>query len=172
MEMLTRELRDAGFLVGEVEELVVKGAAGIFMPHGLGHPVGLEVHDPIPIPSTPCASTTPLRFSSTGPSWPSIPFPNQRPTPFPSPTSLFTGDAAATVLDFQIPRGHVATIEPGVYFIPYLLERVRGDPERARFVGWEKVDGGRYVEVVGGVRIEDVVAVGVGGGVEVFTKLE
>ncbi|KAI8846958.1 peptidase M24, structural domain-containing protein [Chytridium lagenaria] len=169
MRYLTTELRDAGFLVGEVDELVKKGAAGVFMPHGLGHPVGLEVHDPTPIITSGLSTAAyTLSFSSQGPAWPRFPFPNSTPTIATKTPSTFAND-------FRIPRGHVATIEPGVYFIPLLLESIRNDPNQKDglygVVGWEKLDKGNYVEIVGGVRIEDVVAIDGEGAVKEFTRL-
>ncbi|KAJ3042954.1 hypothetical protein HDV00_006261 [Rhizophlyctis rosea] len=56
------------------------------------------------------------------------------------------------------------TVEPGLYFIPYLLDKIRnGEDEYSKrmkkFINWEELERGKYVEKVGGVRIEDVVVV-------------
>ncbi|KAJ3110027.1 hypothetical protein HDU96_006969 [Phlyctochytrium bullatum] len=192
MEHLTLELRDAGFLIGEnVTELVALGAAGIFMPHGLGHPVGLEVHDPTPLFDRESRDITLHVASKNGPlsrtsstfgthsdalRWPLAAFPESSagqatPTHPNAILSFHNGDEDLVVpYDFTVPRGHVATIEPGVYFIPKLLERVKVDPVLGKVVNWAKVEGGKYAEKVGGVRIEDVVAVDLAGQVKVFTR--
>jgi len=47
---MVKGLQVGGFLIGTVEQLLAAGVVGTFMPHGLGHPVGLDVHDPTPSP--------------------------------------------------------------------------------------------------------------------------
>ncbi|KAJ3108314.1 hypothetical protein HDU97_001439 [Phlyctochytrium planicorne] len=170
LERLTRELAENGFLVGDVDELIKVGAVGVFMPHGLGHSVGIEVHDPTPAPPASSLKSLPndtVNFLSAAPAshtWPSQSFANSRSFDVTPLSDLLAND-------FVIPRGHVVTVEPGVYFIPYLLDQVKRDPERKGWVNWEKVEGGKYAEVVGGVRIEDVVAIGAGGGKRIFTRI-
>jgi Xaa-Pro dipeptidase len=47
---MLKGLLSAGFLIGSEEQLSAAGVLGTFMPHGLGHPIGLDVHDPTPSP--------------------------------------------------------------------------------------------------------------------------
>jgi len=47
---MVKGLLNAGFLIGSIEQLLAAGVVGTFQPHGLGHPVGLDVHDPTPSP--------------------------------------------------------------------------------------------------------------------------
>lgn len=44
-KVLVQGLKDLGLMKGDVEEAVVAGAHALFLPHGLGHMMGLDVHD-------------------------------------------------------------------------------------------------------------------------------
>jgi Xaa-Pro dipeptidase len=101
------------------------------MPHGLGHHLGLQVHD----------------------------------------VAGHQVDAAGTVVDpppehpflrttRPLAEGHLVTIEPGLYFIPMLLEPVR-EGEHSASVDWALVDD---LVLRGGIRIEDDVWVTPDGG--------
>ncbi|KAJ3063590.1 hypothetical protein HDU99_004772 [Rhizoclosmatium hyalinum] len=154
---LTEELIKAGFILGTVEEAVAANVANtVFMPHGLGHPVGLEVHDPTP------ASFIGSRFEAAF-------IPNEELGSFfawSKETHPRLYDAA--LANFKVPKGHVCTVEPGVYFIPKLLEQVKKSPI-AKFVNWTKIEEGDYVSL-GGVRIEDVVLFDHAGNKRIITR--
>ncbi|KAI8820437.1 peptidase M24, structural domain-containing protein [Fimicolochytrium jonesii] len=128
-----------------VDELLEAGALYVFMPHGLGHPVGLDVHDP-----------TPSKYL------------NSRASTLTAPPAFVT--LKSPQANYLIPRGHVMTIEPGIYFIPALWEvlKAQGEAGLGRFVEWEVVEGFRGV---GGVRIEDVVMVDGEGRRRVVTRV-
>ena len=119
------ELGRLGFHSVQQGEALVE-VAKLFMPHGLGHLIGLDTHDPIP-------------------------------TKYPDGHYLLV-------------RGIVHTIEPGIYFIPYLLDQHRTNTSAPlnRLINWKVVD--QYFHV-GGVRIEDVVAINLQGDLEIFTRL-
>ncbi|KAJ3073093.1 hypothetical protein HDU98_002238 [Podochytrium sp. JEL0797] len=155
---LTEELVHAGFILGTVEEALEKGVANaVFMPHGLGHPVGLDVHDPTPasfIGSVSDAAFVPGEGVDEFFAWSK----QTRPALF---------DAA--LANFKVFKGHVCTVEPGVYFIPNLLEKVKEGP-LSKFVNWSKIEEGDYVNTVGGVRIEDVVLFDHSGKKRVITR--
>lgn len=121
-------LVDIGLIHGEWTELREREVIKVFMPHGVGHPVGLDVHDPIP-----------KRF--------------------------YNGSS----YDYVLANGMVHTVEPGIYFIPYLLDRLREDPNdpKHELIDWELLD--TYLHV-GGVRIEDVIAIDNQGKSQIFTK--
>lgn len=119
-ELLAPLLREVGIARGTDAELVERGVTRVFLPHGLGHSLGLQTHD------VGCRRVEP------------------RPE---NPFLRNTRD---------IEPGQCFTIEPGCYFIPSLLERLKAAPE-GRLVDWRLVD-----ELVrfGGVRIEDDLVVG------------
>jgi Xaa-Pro dipeptidase len=98
------------------------GLARSFMPHGLGHHVGVQVHDVGGRQTTPEGEIT--------------------PPPADAPMLRTTRPLAA---------GHFVTIEPGLYFIPMLLERLRASEHRA-LLDWKLVD---RLTPFGGIRIED-----------------
>ncbi|MEM7277652.1 MAG: Xaa-Pro dipeptidase [Pseudomonadota bacterium] len=98
-----------------------------FFPHGLGHLIGLQVHDVagLTIGDDARESKTPEGHE-------------------------------ALRLTRQLKEGHVLTIEPGVYFIPMLLDPLREDAKTSGLLNWSKID-----ELIpyGGIRIEDEVQV-------------
>jgi len=102
------------------------GLTRSFLPHGLGHLIGLQTHD-----------VGGLQSSAEG---------GMNPPP---------GQYPALRLTRPVEAGQVFTIEPGVYFIPALLDALRSDPLGAD-VNWEVVD---ELRPYGGIRIEDNVLV-------------
>ncbi|KAJ3266966.1 hypothetical protein HDU77_008311 [Chytriomyces hyalinus] len=160
----TSELIQARFIVGvTLQEAIDLRAASVFMPHGLGHPVGLEVHDPTPTvflagssaKSIKLLGNQTLGLAATAEYWSWAK--TQKP-------QLYNSELAS----YQVFKGHIATVEPGIYFIPKLLESVRKD-SRGDCINWAKIDGGNYV-ALGGVRIEDVVMFGHDGVKRVITR--
>lgn len=117
------------------------------MPHGIGHPVGLDVHDPVPLKWESVVET------SKG---------NDH-------VSILRQQAPLKLKrDYPISIGHVHTVEPGVYFIPYLLNMARTNTTVgvSEFINWDMVDQWKDM---GGVRIEDVIAIGYDGKNHVLT---
>lgn len=108
------------------EEAMERGLARAFLPHGLGHHLGLQVHDVGGQQRTPAGE--------------------HRPPSSDYPTLRTTRDLEAE---------HVVTIEPGLYFIPLLLEEQRAGSERACF-DWSLIDA---LQPSGGIRIEDDIRV-------------
>ena len=95
---ILRALVDGGFLVGDIDEMMAKRVSATFMPHGLGHHLGVDTHDVggYGLPGTPARSTEPgLKNCRTA--------------------SLMK-------------EGNVMTIEPGCYFIDVLLDRALRGP--------------------------------------------
>jgi Xaa-Pro dipeptidase len=111
--VLAGVLREHGFIRMSAESAVESGVSSAFFPHGLGHPIGLQVHD-----------VAGFQQSERGGS---IPRPQGHPYL-----------RMTRVLD----PGMVVTIEPGLYFIDMLLEELRAKPVAAD-VDWAKVDAFR-----------------------------
>jgi Xaa-Pro dipeptidase len=112
-------LRELDLVRAGDDELVDSGATRRFLPHGLGHSLGIQVHD------VGCKLTPPR------------------------PDNPWLRNTSAIAV------GQVFTIEPGVYFIPALLDQLRGERLGGR-VNWPLVE---ELAPLGGVRIEDNIAV-------------
>ncbi|MBN8923062.1 MAG: Xaa-Pro dipeptidase [Rhodanobacter sp. 68-29] len=106
-------LREHGFIRMSAESAVESGVTAAFFPHGLGHPIGLQVHD-----------VAGFQESERG---------GSIPRPAGHPYLRMT-----RVLE----PGMVVTIEPGLYFIDMLLAELRGKPVAAD-IDWAKVDAFR-----------------------------
>jgi len=120
---LANILRDLEIVEADAEAMVATGVTRAFFPHGLGHSLGLQVHDVGCKPNPPRDNNPFLRTTTV------------------------------------VEEGHVFTIEPGCYFIPSLLDGLRGSPESAH-VCWSLVE---ELRDFGGIRIEDNVAVTASG---------
>ncbi len=103
-------LKDQGFIRMSAESAVSSGVSSVFFPHGLGHLIGLQVHD--------VAGFQPDDTGGTIPRPPGHPY---------------------LRLTRKIEPRMAMTIEPGIYFIDMLLAELRAKPE-AKDVDWGKVD--------------------------------
>jgi len=103
-------LREHGFIRMSAESAVESGVSSAFFPHGLGHPIGLQVHD-----------VAGFQQSERGGS---IPRPDGHPY---------------LRMTRMLEAGMVVTIEPGLYFVDMLLAELRDKPVAAD-VDWAKVD--------------------------------
>jgi Xaa-Pro dipeptidase len=128
--LIAQLLRDAGVLQLSAEAAVAAGVSSAFMPHGLGHLLGLQVHDVGGL----------IAVAGTEP----IPRPDGHP---------------ALRLTRRLEAGMVVTVEPGLYFIDSLLDKLRAGPHAAA-VNWTLVD---TLRSCGGIRIEDNVVVTASG---------
>ena len=111
--VLARILRDQGFIRMSPESAVESGVSSTFFPHGLGHGIGLQVHDVAGFQQSERGGT--------------IPKPKGHPY---------------LRLTRKLEPGMVTTIEPGLYFIDMLLAELRQKPA-AKDVAWDKVDAFR-----------------------------
>jgi Xaa-Pro dipeptidase len=98
-----------GIVKGSQESAIESGLTSVFFPHGIGHLLGLMVHDAAGFAAGPDGGT--------------------REKPAGHPYLRLTRDLAA---------GFVVTIEPGIYFIDSLLEAARADG-RGRAIDWKRV---------------------------------
>ena len=129
--VLAAGLKGLGLMKGDVDEAVAKGAHALFMPHGLGHMMGLDVHD----------------MEGLGENYVGYNDKVKRSEQF-----------GLAFLRFALPfePGHVFTIEPGCYFIPELIAQWKSEKLHADFINYDRVE--KYLDF-GGVRIEDDVLI-------------
>jgi Xaa-Pro dipeptidase len=115
---------------GSFDELMSAAVSSLFLPHGLGHLLGIQVHDVGGRQSNRQGDLLP----------PPAEYPMLRNTR-------------------TIEPGQVFTIEPGLYFIPSLLDKERNSA-RGQAINWKLID---QLIPLGGIRIEDNVLVTAGG---------
>jgi Xaa-Pro dipeptidase len=111
--VLAEILREHGFIRMSAESAVESGVSSTFFPHGLGHGIGLQVHD--------VAGFQESERGGTIPKPPGHPY---------------------LRLTRKLEPGMVTTIEPGLYFIDMLLAELKKKPV-AKDVNWDKVDAFR-----------------------------
>jgi Xaa-Pro aminopeptidase len=124
-------LRDLGLLKGDTEDALNAGVPALFMPHGLGHAMGLDAHD----------------MEDLGETFVGYDDEIQRDTLF-GYKSLRFGK--------RLEPGHVLTVEPGIYFIPQLIEKWEKEKINADFIHFSKVK--KYLDF-GGIRLEDNITI-------------
>jgi Xaa-Pro aminopeptidase len=124
--VIVRGLKDMGLMKGDVDSAVENGAHALFFPCGLGHMMGMDVHD-----------MEDLGEKYVG--WAG----QTRPTQF---------GIKSLRLGRKLEPGFVLTIEPGIYFIPELIDQWRSTGHNSEFVDFEKVDKMRNF---GGIRNEE-----------------
>jgi Xaa-Pro aminopeptidase len=129
--LLIENFVSLGLLKGNIDDMVEQGVAGMFMPHGLGHMMGLDVHD----------------MEDLGEKY----------------VGYEPGQERATYLGLKSLRlaktlqpGFVLTVEPGIYFIPQLIQKYRVESKFLDFVNYDKLES--YLDF-GGIRIEDNILV-------------
>lgn len=120
-----------GIVKGDLDEMVAEGIAGLFQPHGLGHNMGLDVHD-----------MEDLGENLVGYD------PDQKRA-----KQLGLGSLR---MARRLRPGHVITDEPGIYFIPALIEKFKKEGLGKDFVNYAKLES--YYDF-GGIRLEDDVLV-------------
>jgi Xaa-Pro aminopeptidase len=113
LKVIMEGLKDLGFVKGDTAEAVKAGAAALFMPCGLGHMMGLDVHD--------MENLGEVYVGYDG-----------------RPKSTQFGRKSLR-LGRTLEPGFVLTIEPGIYFIPELIDLWRGEHKFTEFINYEKV---------------------------------
>jgi len=130
-ELITARLKELGLMKGDVKEAVKNGAHAMFFPHGLGHMMGLDVHDMEDLGQTYVGYDEEIQ-----------------------PVKQF--GTAYLRLGKRLQPGYVITNEPGIYFIPALIDKWQSEKINADFINFEKVN--QYRDF-GGIRIEDDILV-------------
>lgn len=120
-------LKQLNLMKGDVDEIVCKGAHALFFPHGLGHMLGLDVHDMEGLGEDNVGYSADIRRSE---------------------------QFGLAYLRFarKLEQGHVLTVEPGVYFIPGLIALWSRENKFKEHINYSEVE--KYLDF-GGVRIED-----------------
>lgn len=126
-KVITNGLIRLGLMKGNAEEAVANGAHALFFPHGLGHMMGLDVHD----------------MEDLGEDYVGYDDEFSRVNQF---------GTANLRLGRRLQSGFVITDEPGIYFIPALIEKWKNEKINTAFINFEKVTD--YIGF-GGIRLED-----------------
>lgn len=124
-------LKDIGLMKGDVNEGVKAGAHALFFPHGLGHMIGLDVHDMEDLGEKYVGYDEKIRRSEQF-------------------------GLAYLRMAKELRTGYVMTVEPGIYFIPALIDKWTAEKKHRRFINYKEVENFRNF---GGVRIEDNILV-------------
>lgn len=130
-KIISEGLKNLGIMTGNIDEALKVGAHSLFFPHGLGHMMGLDVHD----------------MENLGELYVGYDEHTQRSEQF----GLKYLRLAKT-----LQPGYVFTIEPGIYFIPELIDLWKKQRRHEEYINYEKVEEYRDF---GGIRIEDNVLV-------------
>ena len=126
-KVIATGMKELGLMKGDIDAAVKAGAHALFMPHGLGHMMGMDVHDMEALGENNIGYSEEVK----------------RSTQF-----------GLAFLRFALPYkpGHVFTIEPGCYFIPELIDKWKSEKLHSDFINYGEVE--KYKDF-GGVRIED-----------------
>ena len=130
-EHMLDRLQQLGIVKGNVSEMTAQGIAGLFMPHGLGHNIGLDVHD-----------MEDLGEDMVGYD--------------PDQTRSDQLGLGSLRMARRLQPGNIISDEPGIYFIPDLIEQWKRNGTDKGFVNYSKL---REYYDFGGIRIEDDVLV-------------
>jgi Xaa-Pro aminopeptidase len=130
--MMTERLKELGLMKGDTDEAVKAGAHAMFLPHGLGHMMGMDVHD----------------MEGLGQIF--VGFDEEtRP-------NLEQFGTNCLRMGRRLQEGFVVTDEPGIYFIPALIDEWKASGHCKEFINYEKLE--TYKDF-GGIRIEDDVLI-------------
>ena len=124
--VMVEGLKELGLMKGNADDAVREGAHALFYPHGLGHMMGLDVHD----------------MENLGEVW--VGYAGQ-------PKSTQFGRRSQR-LAIPLEPGFVHTVEPGIYFIPELIDLWRKEGRYTDFINYDKVEEYRHF---GGIRNEE-----------------
>ncbi|MDO4159849.1 MAG: aminopeptidase P family protein [Prevotellaceae bacterium] len=125
--LMTDKLKEIGLMKGDTEEAVRAGAHAMFLPHGLGHMMGMDVHD----------------MEGLGQNY--VGFDDEI-----QPSTQFGTNCLR--MGRRLEKGFVVTDEPGIYFIPALIDDWKAQGLHKDFLNYEMLE--TYKDF-GGIRIED-----------------
>lgn len=134
-KVLAQGLKDLGLMKGDVNEAVAAGAHALFMPHGLGHMMGIDVHDMEDLGQCYVGYDDEIR-----------------------PSDQF--GLASLRMGRRLQEGFVITDEPGCYFIPALIDKWKAENMHKDFLNYETIE---KFKDFGGIRLEDDILIIPGG---------
>ncbi len=129
--LMTERLKTLGLMKGDTEDAVRSGAHALFLPHGLGHMMGMDVHD----------------MEGLGQIYVGYDEETRPSTQFGTASLRFAR---------RLEEGFVITDEPGIYFIPDLIDFWRSEGINADYLCFDEIE--KYKDF-GGIRIEDDVLI-------------
>ena len=130
--LMTERLKELGLMRGNTDDAVSSGAHAMFLPHGLGHMMGMDVHD----------------MEGLGQIY--VGFDDEvRP-------NLEQFGTNALRMGRRLEEGFVVTDEPGIYFIPALIDDWKASGHCKDFLNFDLLE--TYKDF-GGIRIEDDVLI-------------
>ena len=125
--LMTDKLKELGLMKGDTDEAVAAGAHAMFLPHGLGHMMGMDVHD---------MESLDQRY---------VGFDDEF-----QPSDQFGTNCLR--MGRRLEENYIMTDEPGIYFIPALIDDWKASGHNAEFINFDLLE--TYKDF-GGVRIED-----------------
>ncbi len=125
--LITSKLMELGLMKGDVDEAVANGAHALLFPHGVGHMIGLDVHDMEDLGQIHVGFDDEVK-----------------------PSNQF--GTASLRLGRELRPGFTITNEPGIYFIPALIDKWKKEKINTAFISFKKLDNYRDF---GGIRLED-----------------
>ncbi len=125
--IIVQGLANLGLVHGDTDEMVAAGVQGLFMPHGLGHNMGLDVHD----------------MEDLGENYVGYD---------PDQTRARQLGLGSLRMARRLVPGNVITDEPGIYFIPALIEQWKAEGYNAQYINFSRLES--YYDF-GGIRLED-----------------
>ena len=128
---LVSGLKALNLMKGNIESAIRAGAHALFFPNGLGHMMGLDVHDMEGLGENHVGYNEEIKRSDQF-------------------------GTAYLRLGKKLESGYVITVEPGIYFIPALIDRWKSEGKFTEYINYEKVE---LYKDFGGIRIEDDILV-------------
>ena len=125
--LMTDRLKDLGLMKGNTDDAVAAGAHAMFLQHGLGHMMGMDVHDMEGLGQIYVGFDDEVR-----------------------PSTQFGTNCLRCGRRLQ--PGFVMTDEPGIYFIPALIDKWKAEKMHTDFLNYDKIE--QYRDF-GGIRLED-----------------
>src|SRR5574344_1016403 len=125
--LMTEKLKELGLMKGDTDEAVAAGAHAMFLPHGLGHMMGMDVHD---------MESLDQKYVGFDEEF--------------QPSDQFGTNCLR--MGRRLEENYIMTDEPGIYFIPALIDDWKASGHNAQFINFDLLE--TYKDF-GGVRIED-----------------